>query len=458
MMNLPARMLATLALILVTFPAHARGGATRLSLDEAIRLALSRDVDVDRADRSSKIARLQIANARANYLPAASVNVAVNQSATGSTYRTQDVTFRRGLAGNFVGTVNANVSMPIDISGSIGRQVDSAQLANQLAELGLDRARRDALIDVQSAYLSALQAQQMVRIDETIVGSIESLRTRAAKRLPTMLPYFEVELANAREMLRLSRAADDQAQDGLKLALRLPFEQDLDLTSPLPDYERIDRPDGRETASVDVESAELRLKSAELGIERAKDVRRPSLRVGAYATQTFSGAFIDDAGRTTNRDYGLNIALNLPLFNYDAGRSENSVRTSQLLAEQARIDLDTTRRTTELGVRQARQALQRAEKRLAQLPDPKAAADALGNATKALFAADPATAPALLAQVSNARLSWRSAQASVMDAKVGALVAALRLSKALDRPLILGTIGASFSDRRLGRPDGSTLN
>jgi anti-sigma-K factor RskA len=108
-----------------------------------------------------------------------------------------------------------------------------------------------------------------------------------------------------------------------------------------------------------------------------------------------------------------------------------------LLAEQAQMDLDTTRRTTELGIRQARQALQRAEKRLTQLPDPKAAADALASATKALFAADPATAPALLAQVSNARLSWRSAQASVMDAKVGAINAALRLSKALDRPLIL---------------------
>jgi outer membrane protein TolC len=440
MMTLKIRTLATLALASITLPVQARADeAARLSLDQAIDLALARDIDIDRAQRSSSIARLQIANARAGYLPTASVNVSVNQSATGSTYRTQDVTFRRGLTGNFVGTLNANVSMPIDISGSIGRQVDAAQLGSDLAELGRDRAKRDALIDVQSAYLSALQAQQMVRIDEAIVLSIESLKTRAAKQLPTMLPFFDVELANARETLRLSRTADDQAQDSLKLALRLPFDQELELTSPLPDTAQIKAPmDGDPTGSnVDVESAELRLKSAELRIEQAKDFRRPSVRVGAYATQTFSGSFVDDAGRTTNRDYGLNVSLNLPLLNYDAGRTDNSVRTSQLLAEQAQMDLDTTRRTTELGIRQARQALQRAEKRLTQLPDPKAAADALASATKALFAADPATAPALLAQVSNARLSWRSAQASVMDAKVGAINAALRLSKALDRPLIL---------------------
>jgi outer membrane protein TolC len=443
------RASAMLALSSMTIPAHAGAqAAARLSLDQAIKLARVRDIDIDRAERSSSIARLQIANARASYLPTANVNVSVNQSATGSTYKTQDVTFRRGLAGNFVGTLNANVSMPVDISGSIGRQVDAAKLGDQLADLGRDRAKRDALVDVQSAYLSALEAQQMVRIDEAIVGSIEALKTRATKRLPAMLPYFEVELANARELLRLSRAADDQAQDSLKLALRLPFDQDLELTSPLPDYDKIQLPGGDDPmgSGVEVESAELRLKSAELRIEQAKDFRRPSLRVGAYASQTFSGAFIDDAGRTTNRDYGLNVSLNLPLLNYDAGRSDNSVRTSQLLAEQARMDLDTTRRTTELGVRQARQALERAEKRLTQLPDPKAAADALASATKALFAADPATAPALLAQVSNARLSWRSAQASVMDAKVGALNAALRLSKALDQPLILeGTEGRAGS-------------
>ncbi len=426
-------------LSLIAGAATAEAPKASLSLDEVIALALTRDANIDRASRSAEIAELQVANARAAYLPNASVTISANQSATGSTYRTQDATFRRGIAGNFVGTVNANVGLPIDISCSIRRQVDAAKLRSELADLSRDRAKRDALIDIQIAYLTALKAQQQVAIDEAIVKSLEQLKERAAKRLPAMLPYFDVELANAHEMVRSSKAADDQAQDALKLALRLPFDMALELSSPVPDYEDISRPEAgpANPANLDVQAATLRAEAAELGIEQAKDVRRPSLRVGAYASQTFSGSFINEAGKTTNRDYGLNVALNLPIFNYDAGRSDNSVRTSELMAEQARMDLDSAKRSSELSIRQAEAALARAEKRLTQLPDPKAASDALANATRALFAADAETAPALLAQVSNARLSWRSAQAAVMDAKVGAIIAVLRLSKALDQPMVL---------------------
>jgi len=361
---------------------------TQLSLEQAIGLALGRDANIDRAERSAEIAKLQVENAKSNYLPNASVTVSANQSATGNSYRSGDQSFRRGLAGNFVGTLSADVSMPVDISGSIGRQVDAARLRQEIAELGKDRAKRNALVDVQIAYLSALEAQQMVTIDEAIVASLVGLRKRATTRLPSVLPFFDVEFANALEQLRNSRAGADQAEDALKLALRLPFELDLKLTSPLPDYDRLSRSDHSPPdldKMVEVETSKRALEAAQLGIEQAKDYRRPSLRLGAYATQTLSGRFIDEAGRTTNRDYGLNVSLNLPLFNYDAGRADNSVRTMELMRDQARADLETTRLGATLSIRQARQALGRAEKRLTQLPDPKAAAQALASATTALL-------------------------------------------------------------------------
>jgi adhesin transport system outer membrane protein len=437
-----ARLLTAALFSSAAFPAIAQQGAqaTRLSLDQAISLALTRDANLDRSNRSAEIAGLGVDNARAGYYPNASVTISANQSAAGGAYQTQDVTLRRGIAGSFAGSVRADVSMPIDISGTIGRQVDAAELRRAIAELSQDKARRNALIDGQIAYLAALQAQQMVTIDQAIVGSIESLKNVSAKKLPAVLPFFDVELANAREQLRNSRAAADQAEDGLKLALRLPFELDIQLTSALPDYSNLPSIGAKGLNlddSLDVQTSKRSLEAAELGVEQAKDFRRPSLRIGAYAAQTFSGRFIDEAGQTRNRDYGLNVSLSLPLLNYDAGRSDNSVRTSKLMAEQARVDLETTRLNVTLSIRQARQALQRAEKRLTQLPDPKAASQALTAATRALLQAPAATAPALLAQVSNARNSWRFAQSSVMDAKVGAVIAALRLSKALDQPLIL---------------------
>jgi outer membrane protein TolC len=219
--------------------------------------------------------------------------------------------------------------------------------------------------------------------------------------------------------------------------LRLPLSLDLDLTTPLPDFATLRIPPTEGSNRRDVEMAQRRLDAAELAVDQAKDARRPSLNVGAYATQTFSGRFIDEAGRTTNRDYGFNLALNLPLLNYDAGRNSNSVKTSRLFAEQAQADLETTKLTAELGVNQARAALARATKRLQQLPDPASAAKALAAATRALFSVPREGAPALLAQVSNARSSWRAAQAAVIDARTGALIAALRLAKAMGQPMVL---------------------
>jgi outer membrane protein TolC len=328
--------------------------------------------------------------------------------------------------------------MPLDISGSIGRQVEAARIRGDLATLGYEDAQGGALIDIQIAYLTALDAQQLAAIDQAVVGSIEGLKEEAQKSLPAMLPFFDVELATARETLQNSRAAAEQAQDSLKLALRLPLTLDLELTTPLPDFERPPIEEQAPTSGrLDIKMAKRRVDAADLAVEQAKDARRPSLRLGAYATQTLSGRFIDEAGRTTNRDYGLNVALSVPLLNYDAGRNANSVKTSRLLAEQARADLETSKLAAELNIRQAKANLERAEKRLKQLPDPKAAAKALEAATKALFAAPQATAPALLAQVSNARTSWRAAQAAVIDAKTGALIAALRLARALGEPMEL---------------------
>jgi outer membrane protein TolC len=420
-------------------PLRAGPANIELSLGQAIDLAQRRDASVDRAKRSSKIAELQVADARANYRPNANVSASVNQSATGSTYRTQDLSFRRGLEGNFVGTVSADVSMPIDISGAIGRQVKSARLRKDLAELGYDEAKANALTNIQIAYLAALEAQETAAIDEAIAASIERLQAEAAKSLPSVLPFFEVELANARDTLASSRAASDQAKDALKLALRLPLGLDLVLTTQVPDFEAsaLCALDPDPSGQFSVEEAKRQVDTADLAVEQAKDPRRPSLSVGAYATQTLSGRFIDEAGRTTNRDYGLNVTFSLPLLSYDAGRNANSVRTSRLLAEQARADLETRKLSAELDVRQARAALDRAVKRLKQLPDPEAAGKALAAATQALFAAPPETAPGLLAQISNARSSWRFAQLAVIDARTGALIAALRLARALGRPLEL---------------------
>lgn len=407
--------------------------AMELSLEQAIAMALGADSGIDRVERSAKIASLQVKNARTAYYPTANVGVQASQSAQGSAFRAEGNNYNSGFTGNFISGVTVNANLPIDLSGTIGRQVEQARLGEDLASLGLEQARRDAVFTIQIAYWNALRGQQAAVVDRNIYDAVAELRKEAQSRLPTITPYLDVELATLQQTTANSQSAAELGQDGLKQALQLPLETPLILVTAVPDPPLSSAAEREQQQSFDIAAADLRVRQAELAANQARDMRKPSLSVGAYGTQSFGGRFISDTGKTTTRNYGLTVSLNLPLLSFDAGRDHNSRRTADLLAEQARRDRDAQQRSAELDIRQARAAYDRAMKRLGQLPDPAAARDIARSAGEALFLVDPASAPGLLAQVSNARSAWRGAETAVVDAKVEAIIAALRLQRALGR-------------------------
>jgi len=401
-----------------------------LSLENAIALAQSKSTSIDRAARMAEIAKLQTKSARSAYLPSLGVNVQASQSASGSTFQANGAGYSSGFVGNFISGVSVNASLPVDISGTIKRSVEQARLSQTISELTLEDTQRDAWTNVQIAYLTALRAQKVVETDERILGSIVNLRDNAEKQLPSITPFLDVELATARQTMSLSRSSAEQAQDGLKLALQLPFDILLDLTSQIPDPPKYGAGSFNIDQRVDLQSATVRVKQADLSARQARDYQKPSLTLGAYATQTFGGRFISNTGQTSTRNYGLTIGLNLPLLNFDAGRSGNSRKTSELLAEQARRDLEAQKRNAELEVRQAEATYSRAIKRLSDLPDARAAETAAESVSKVILSLPAATAQTLLAQVSNARAQWRAAEVAVVDASVEATIAWLRLQQA----------------------------
>jgi hypothetical protein len=80
----------------------------------------------------------------------------------------------------------------------------------------------------------------------------------------------------------------------------------------------------------------------------------------------------------------------------------------------------------------------RAENRIRNLPDPNQALQALQRAEQMLLSAPPETAQGLVAQVSNARQAWRSAETATGDAYIDYNNAVFRLERLVgetDAPL-----------------------
>jgi outer membrane protein TolC len=404
-----------------------------LSMEQALALAQRRSTQVQRSRINAEIAALRVSNARAGYYPSARVDVTANQSAAGGAFRSGDVVFDRNFEGDFRGGATLSVDLPVDISGMIGRQVEQARIDEEITSALLHDAEREAIADVHIAYLTALRAQSEVEAGRQVLGAIEDLLARAHAELPSVVPFLSLELAQARQALSGSLTAAETSKDGLKQALALPLDLRLELTSALAPparYPELDAQLGVPSGRTDLLVARQRVRQAELAAVQAADPRRPSVSAGAYLSQYFGGRFVSDTGEESTRDYGLNLSLRLPLFTYDAGRSDNVVRIAQFQAEQARADLLDQQRRAELGVRQSRSIYDRAMERLEALPDPAAACDALRLAEASLLRAPPETAAGLLAQVSNARTAWRAALIARADAWAEAAIAAIRLRRA----------------------------
>lgn len=418
-----------------------------LSIEDAVALAEQRSFKIARAARSLSENKLRYENAKAQYLPTVTTNIGLSQqarnlAATGSTFA-----YQLSSSSNFQANASAALSMPIDIGGVIHRQVRQADLSRGVATRDLSDASLGVTLDVETSYLAALRAQNDADADEAVAEEIASLLTRAGPKSP-LASFLQVELANAQQTAQSSRENADNAQDSLKQMLRVPPETHLRLTSDFRGRkEPIDRNGLLARALAkrpDVQSAELRVKQAQTTIKQVSDYRQPSVRVGAFASQQLAGGAMYDGSYHGLRQEGGLVSVNVPLLQWDDGQLHRNKQVASLQRDQADADLEELRERVAYDVRQQVLAVNRAENRIRNLPDPKQALQVLQRAEQMLLSAPPETAQGLLAQVSNARQAWRSAETATADAYIDYNLAVFKLKRLIgDTDMVPATESAS---------------
>jgi len=407
------------------------GGQTYdLSLDDAVALAQQRSFRTARASRSLNQNELRVQNAKAQYLPSLSSNVGVSQQALDLAWKGNTYAYTAPSA--FGGNATANVSMPIDVGGVIHRQVVQADIWREITAQDLSNTQLDVTLDVETSYLNALRAQNNADADERVAKEIEDLLARAGPA-SGLGNFLQVELANARQTAQTSRENADNAQDGLKQILRVPPEARLRLTSDLRGRKQpVDRDGLLERAlsrRPDIQSALLRVKQAQTSLEQASDSRKPTIRVGVFASQQLAGAAVYDGHFDRLRQEGGLVNINVPFVQWDDGQLRRNKEVARIQRDQADADVEELRERVAYDVRQQVLAVSRAENRIRNLPDPSQALQALQRAEQLLLAAPPETAQGLVAQVSNARQAWRSAETATADAYIDYNNAVFRLKR-----------------------------
>lgn len=403
-----------------------------LSIDDAVALAQQRSFRTARANRSLRQNELRYANAKSQYLPKLTTSVGLNQQARGLSAYGSTYDYQVSSLGQFQGTASADLSMPIDVSGVIRRQVRQADIWRDISAADVTNAGLDVTLEVQTSYLNALRAQNTADADERVAGEIQKLLARAGPQ-SSLGSFLQVELANAQQTAQSSRENADNAQDGLKQMLRVPPEVRLRLTSdfrgrkqPVERNGLLERALGKRP---DVQSAQLRVKQAETSVAQVSDSRRPTVRVGAFASQQLAGGAVYDGRYDRLRQEGGVVNVSVPFVQWDNGQLRRNKAVARIQSEQANADLEELRERVAYDVRQQLLAVTRAENRIRNLPDPTKALQALERAEQMLLSAPPETAQGLVAQVSNARQAWRSAETATADAYIDYNNAVFRLKR-----------------------------
>jgi outer membrane protein TolC len=368
----------------VNAPANAPRGAptaaapSALSLGDALRMAEQRSAGVRAAVAGADRARGELRQANSQLLPqvngAASYQRALQlqfQEIAEQFPDTSSGGAGGGLADSplaaifaapntFVFTLSATQNLWT--AGRLTAQRAGAQAGVNAADIALNSAKAQALLDVAQAYYDAVAAERFAEIADSTLSLTE--RTLAQVRLAR-----EVGTASEFDLLRATVARDNQrpaaiqargnrsaAQLRLKQLLRLPLQQPLTLTTPIRDDSlalaatlapvtladaRTVTPDTTVAARATVRQAAAQLDAAEKALTAARLARLPAVQLSS-TYQRFAyppeGTFLPSDFNLYFPNWTVSLGLSFPVFNGGLTSGQKMVAQANVLEARARLE------------------------------------------------------------------------------------------------------------------------
>ncbi|SHJ51454.1 outer membrane protein [Hymenobacter daecheongensis DSM 21074] len=298
-----------------TMPAQPLGSALTkpvptgpLTLQQAVDFALSNNLTVRQTELNARqqeaIQRLN----RAALLPTAGLNATQNfnfgTNRDPFTNQFQQLNVR---SNNFSASAQATLFAGFQLRNTVKQGV----LQTQAAQADIEKARNDLSLNVASSYLQLLLAQELIRASEARMATVQAQVSRSEKLLKAgsvaegNVLDSRAQLAGEESTLVTAQNQRDLARLTLLQLLNLdpatPAAASFEIITPaLPDpasFEAEGRlPDPNETyeqarqRQPEVRAAELRVQSAQRGIEIARGAYYPRLTVSGGVQTGFTSA------------------------------------------------------------------------------------------------------------------------------------------------------------------------
>jgi outer membrane protein len=444
----------------------ARGDSVALSLEEAVRRALGESEEVRLARSQVELAETQVREARAGIYPQVNANVGYTRtfasafSGGGGFTLPDSLRFEpdttaplaervryleqnaplAGLGG--LGSLFGNLpfgqanayqatlsgSQLLYSGGRTGAALRIARDFREVARLGLVEQTAEIELQVRTAYVRALFAQELAASAQQALEQAEAflqqerLRLSAGRASELEVLRAEVSRDNLRPQLVQAQNAAQLASLDLKRLVDLPLNAPLALTTPLdvPSAEALARPAVAAEATARRASraaAERQVSIAEQNVRIARGASLPSVSMTMnYGRLLYPSSPFDLSGDwRTDWTGGLNVQI--PLFS--GGQRAAQLARARVQAEQARLQLGQLREGVQLQYEQAAGERERARTAIAARQTTVGAAQRVYDLTVLRYQQGLATQ----LEVSQARLELLQARTNLAQAVSDFLIA-----------------------------------
>ncbi|HET7212738.1 MAG TPA: TolC family protein [Terriglobia bacterium] len=340
-------------------PGNAAAGAVRLTLDQAVSLALKQNPTAQIAILAAAQSVQDKNLALADLLP--QVNARISDEAQKVNLlaqfggKTPFPGFPKSLGPYQLFSAGPSVSAPV-FDLTLWRKYQAARETMQASKASSLSTREQVILLVVSQYIGTLRAVANVQASESRVQLAQALYDQAAdlqkEGVGTGIDTLRANVELQNEKQRLLEAQDEKATStfGLSRLLNLDPRQDIELADSLSFF---DTPQPEVGASIDEalagreewKSLEAQLRAAGAEKQAAQYSRLPSVR--------FDGnfAYLGSSSSTTLPTYNYEASVNLPLFT--GGRIHAEVVRADLEIRKLQQQEDDLRNQIALDVKTA---------------------------------------------------------------------------------------------------------
>ena len=329
---------------------------SELSLDDSIAIALKNNPSIKMAALDKEKAEWSIREAEAGKWPTLSL-------AGDQTYASAAAP---GVLAGDSGGVSLHATWPLYTGGRTEGLIEQARLNADIANQGIAKAISQLRLDTTTAYYNALQARNMVKVNqETVDNLAEHLKNVEAQYAAGTVAkadvlQTEVQLANAQQNLTKAQNDYDVAEATLNKTIGLPMGARNILKNELT-YVKYDKSLDESIQMAlknrpEVFQAKASIDAAEAGVKVAGSNRLPTI--------SLTGADGWSGNSFPGQDNSWTLSLTASWDIFDAGLTKAKVKEAQTAVDTAiQSDIE-TRQELELNVRQAYLSMKEAERRI----------------------------------------------------------------------------------------------